>query len=211
MPDDKAVGAAREAAVGEQGHVTTKARAHDGTGGGQHLRHAGSALGTHIADDDNAAFRDFAPLQGGQHRLLVVKNERWARKELALLACDLRHSTTRRKVTLENADVARVLYGALKRRENSLVSGKAALARKVFGKRLPGDGHGAAVKKALLQKVFHHCRRAAHVPHVLHDIAPARLQVCNQGDTIADPLEVLDDERHAGCARHSQQVQHSVG
>ena len=64
VADDEAVGAAGEAAVGEERHVLAEARAHDDGGGRQHLRHAGPALRALVADHDHAALADLAALDG---------------------------------------------------------------------------------------------------------------------------------------------------
>jgi hypothetical protein len=45
VPDDEAVAAPGEAAVGEQGHLSRQPLAGDGRSGSEHLTHAGTALG----------------------------------------------------------------------------------------------------------------------------------------------------------------------
>ena len=43
-----------EAAVGDEGHTGVQARAGQGRGRGEHLGHAGAALGPHVADDHHS-------------------------------------------------------------------------------------------------------------------------------------------------------------
>lgn len=50
VADDEAVRAAGEAAVGDERAVVAQASAHDGGGGGEHLRHAGAALGALVPE-----------------------------------------------------------------------------------------------------------------------------------------------------------------
>ena len=52
---------------------------------------------------------------------------------------------------------------------------------------------------------------AARTIEVERDVAAARPQVADQRRLLADVVEVVDLERHAGLARERQQVQHDVG
>src|SRR5690606_27872761 len=60
VTDVEPVGAAGEAAVGDEGDVLDEAAAGDGGGGGKHFAHAGAADGTFVADDDHIALHDVA-------------------------------------------------------------------------------------------------------------------------------------------------------
>ena len=57
VADDKAVAAAAEAPVGDESAVLPEARAHDGAGGRQHLRHAGPTLGALIPNHYHGALQ----------------------------------------------------------------------------------------------------------------------------------------------------------
>jgi heavy metal translocating P-type ATPase len=74
VADDEAVAAAGEAAVGDERDVLAEALAHDGAGGGEHLAHAGAALGAFVADDDDVALLDGAVEDGLERRLLGVEH-----------------------------------------------------------------------------------------------------------------------------------------
>lgn len=53
MANHESVRAAAEATVGDEGTVIAQARAHDGAGGGEHLRHARAALGALVPDHNH--------------------------------------------------------------------------------------------------------------------------------------------------------------
>src|SRR5690606_31262234 len=90
VADDEAVGAAREAAVRDERDVVAEAGAHDDGGRRQQLRHAGAALRTLVADDDDLALQDLALLDGVEHVLLAVEGAGGALEGEAFLARDLR-------------------------------------------------------------------------------------------------------------------------
>ena len=56
VADAEAAGGAGEAAVGDQRDLLAHALAVERRGGGEHLAHAGAALGALVADDDDVAF-----------------------------------------------------------------------------------------------------------------------------------------------------------
>jgi hypothetical protein len=76
VADDEAVRAAGEAPVGDQRDVLAETGAHDGAGGGEHLRHAGPPFGTLVADHDHIALLDLAVLERMQHVLLGIEDAR---------------------------------------------------------------------------------------------------------------------------------------
>lgn len=47
---------------------------------------------------------------------------------------------------------------------------------------------------ALLVQVLEHRRRASNLMHVLHDVLSGGLQIGDEGDLVADALEVLEIE-----------------
>ena len=53
MADHESVRAAAEAAIRDEGAVIAQTGAHDGTGGGEHLRHAGATLGALVPDHNH--------------------------------------------------------------------------------------------------------------------------------------------------------------
>ena len=77
VADAEAVGAAGEAAVGDERTVAPAPGAGHGAGDGQHLAHAGAALGALVADDDHGARRRSAPARmASMAALLAVEDPR---------------------------------------------------------------------------------------------------------------------------------------
>lgn len=62
VPDDEAVRAAREAAVGDERDVLAEARTHDDGGWREHLWHARTAFRTLVTDHDHSSLLDLAVL-----------------------------------------------------------------------------------------------------------------------------------------------------
>lgn len=73
VADAGAAGRAGEAAVGHQRHRLRKAHAHQCRGGGQHLPHAGAALGAFVPDHQHFAMLYHAAVDGLDGILLTLK------------------------------------------------------------------------------------------------------------------------------------------
>lgn len=91
VADNKAVGAARVAAVGKEGDVLAEAGAYNGRQGLKYLRHARPALRAVIADDNNRylAFLNLVTLKRGNYVRLAVKDMPLTLKAEALLTSNL--------------------------------------------------------------------------------------------------------------------------
>src|SRR5438045_8732180 len=76
MADAEAARAAREATVGDQRNLVACTLAVKRRGGGQHLAHAGAALGALVADDEDVAVLVGAVLDGGETVLLTIEHQR---------------------------------------------------------------------------------------------------------------------------------------
>ena len=50
-----------------------------------------------------------------------------------------------------------------------------------------------------------------HLVHILHDVLPRGLEVCDERHAVADALEVVQGEGQAAGVRHGDQVQHCRG
>ena len=98
--------AAAEAAVGQQRHFLVQAHAGDGRGGGEHLPHAGAALGAFVADDHdvaglNAALQDGA---GGLFFGLKDPGAPFIDQHLGVNRRLFDHRAVRRQVAPENGN-----------------------------------------------------------------------------------------------------------
>ena len=155
MADEKAVAAAAEAAVGDEGDVVAEPGAHDGRAGLEHLRHAGAAAGSFVADDDDglvAPADDVALLERGDEVVLVLVHPGRADEAEALFACDLADAAVGREAAAEDLDVAGLLDGVAERTDDLLVGREGWRFSYVFGKCLAGYGHSAAVDQAFLEQ-----------------------------------------------------------
>ena len=123
VADDEAVAAAGEAAVGDEGDVVEHAGAGQGAGGGEHLGHAGAALGALVADDDDIPLLDAALLEALDHRLLGVEHAGGAGELRALLAGDLGDAAAGGERAAQDADVADALERFVQRVDDVLLPG----------------------------------------------------------------------------------------
>lgn len=113
VTDHKAMAAAGETAIGDEGHVLAQALAHDGGGRAQHLSHAGAAFGAFHADDDDVAFFDFVFEDGVQGFLFGLENNGFAGETEAFFAGDFADGTLWAEVAFEDHQVAVFLDGIL--------------------------------------------------------------------------------------------------
>ena len=88
VADEEAVRSTRKAPIGNQRDILHQSRAGQCGRGGEHFRHAGSAFGAFVADDDDIAFFDFALFEGGEHVFLAVEYIGRAFEYLAFFARD---------------------------------------------------------------------------------------------------------------------------
>src|SRR5690606_37968604 len=73
VSDAEAPRRAREASVGDQRHLVALALAVERGRGGQHLAHAGAALGALVADHEHFAFLVRASIDGAKGILLAIE------------------------------------------------------------------------------------------------------------------------------------------
>ena len=74
MANHEAIGAAAEAAIGDQCHLLAEALAHDGGCRGEHLAHAGTPHGALVAHHHHIARLDLAIENGRQAGFLTLKH-----------------------------------------------------------------------------------------------------------------------------------------
>ena len=212
VADDHAPGAAREAAVGHEPDALPEPLADEGARGGEHLRHAGRAAGTEVAQHHHVARLDPAREDRGERRLFVLEHAGRARHRRLLEPGDLGDRPLRREVPLEDGEVALGVQRARARADDVLV--RARDGRHVgegLGDGSPGDRHAVAVQQPGLEQELHHLRDAARAVQVHREVPPGRLEVAQHRHLPPDPLEVVDRPRHAGGVRDGEEVQHGVG
>src|SRR5580658_322745 len=73
MADAEAARRAREPPVGNERNLAARALAVKGRGGGQHLAHAGAALGALVADHEHVAFPVLTRLHGLETRFFAIE------------------------------------------------------------------------------------------------------------------------------------------
>ena len=173
MPDDEAVGSAREAAVGDEGDVSAQPAAHDHGGGGQHFRHPGPTARTLVADDDHISPSDPARPDRLIRLGLAVEYARRALEALPLLAGDLRHGAALGHVAVEDAQVPGRLDRLAQSAHDLGIVGKRRRLRRVLRQRPPRDGHAVSVQETLGEEHPDQRRHAADTVQILHDVRAA--------------------------------------
>ena len=212
MAHHHAVGAAREAAIGDQGHLVAEAFADDRGGGGEHLAHARSANRALIADHHHIPFADLFGEDRGEGLLLALEHPGRAGEHRRFHTTDLRHAALAGEVALEDGQVPLGVERVTQRPNHVLAGGW-------FGgdlrQHLPEGAafHGAAVavKQARIEQQPHHLGDATGPVQIHGHVTAAWLEVADHRHPLADDLEIVDVEGHAGGAGHRQQVQHGIG
>src|SRR5690606_14474525 len=88
MADAQSGGRTREAAVGDEAHVVTDPLTHERRRHGEHLAHAGAALGTLVANNHAIAGLDLLAFDGMEAVFLAIEH---ARGSLELELLETRH------------------------------------------------------------------------------------------------------------------------
>src|ERR1700683_4842057 len=109
MPDDEAVTAARESAVGDQRDLAAETLADDGARRTQHFAHTGPALRAFVADHDDVAGFYLAAEDPLQRVLLRVEDARPAGEAQSLFACNFCNGALRREIAVQNHQVTILL------------------------------------------------------------------------------------------------------
>ncbi|KAI6768118.1 hypothetical protein HG530_006127 [Fusarium avenaceum] len=155
---DEAVRSSTVSSVRDEGQVR-ETGTHDGCRSLELFRHSGAALGAFVSDNDNqvaVGLLDLAICQGGIKLLFSVEYAGLASECQTLFSCDLSHGTARSKVALQNANVAGLFDGVLKRTDDILTGIQARPVFDVLCKGLASDGHDATVEKAASDKHLDH-------------------------------------------------------
>ena len=91
MAHAESMGATGEASVGNECGVATTTGALHGPGDGQHLAHAGTPLGTLVADDHDVTRLNLAAEHGRHGRVLTIEHPGPTVKPVYVYACHLDH------------------------------------------------------------------------------------------------------------------------
>nr|ABZ08895.1 hypothetical protein ALOHA_HF4000APKG5H11ctg2g13 [uncultured marine microorganism HF4000_APKG5H11] len=210
MADHWSVGRAGEPAVGDQGNIVAQSLSHDGGGDRQHLLHAGPALGSFVADDDDVPRLDIAPLDGLESGRFLVEDPSRALEYFLLMSGNLDHRAVWGDVAPEDGQPAGGGAGRVDLVDHGLVfDGLDGL--NVLPQSLSGNGHSVAVEQAGVQEPFHDQGDAAVTIEVGHDVFPSRLHIGDVRGVAADAVEVVQGQLNIDLPGDGDQVQHRIG
>lgn len=211
MPHDEPVRRPRVPPIRDQRHVR-QPRAHDRRAGLELFRHAGTAFGAFVPHDQHevVAPGDLAGIQRVVQPHLLVETHRLPREAQALLARDLRDGARGREIPPQNLDVAALLDRAGERSDDHLVLTQAGEALHVLREGLARDGRDIAVQHPRGDEQLLHGRHAPDLVEVRHEVFPAGSKVGDEGDLVADALEVVQRQLHPSRDGHGEEVQHRV-
>ena len=211
MADDEPVGAAGETSVGDQGHIFAQAFAHHRGGGSEHFAHAGAALGSLVADNNDVtlfhrAFEDV--FEGGFFR---VEDPGCAAEFFAFFAGNFRHGPAGCEVAVEDDEMAVFLDRIFERPDDLLAFGVGLERREVLLEGLAGHGEAVAVEQAGREELLHERNDTADGDKFGHEIFAARFEVGQHRDAAADLGEVVDVQFDLGGVGHGEEVEHGIG
>src|SRR5207245_2205211 len=139
VADHEAVRGAGKAAVGHERDLVAEAGALDRTRDMQHLAHAGTALGSFPADDDDVVRLDLARLHRGEAVLLAVEDARRPAVHVLLLPGHLRHAAVGREVAAQD-DEAALGLDRIAQRADDLLPRRLARGARFLADRAAGHG-----------------------------------------------------------------------
>ena len=150
MADGSAAGSAGEASVCDQSDSGVKSHTGDRGSGVEHLTHAGTALGSFVADHDNVSFIDLAAGDGSDGILFAVKDagRTFMDHHLGKDSAALDDAGIGSQVALEDGDAAVGHVGVLDGADDLGIKVYAALDVLPHG--LAGHGDQVEIQKTLL-------------------------------------------------------------
>ena len=210
MADHRAVGGTGEPAVGNQGYGIAQALADEGAGDGQHFPHTRAAFGAFVANDYDVAGADFAPLDGLEGRLFLLKDPRRAFVHPLLVSGDFDNRAVRRQVAPQDGQAAGGAAGVVGGVDDGLVVGDGG-GVDVRGEGFAVDRDGVAAQQAGVQQALADEGHAAVAAEVGHYIASAGFHIGDVGGVAADAVKVLQGQVNFGFPRNGHQVENGVG
>ncbi len=211
MADAGAAGRAGKASVGDQRDRAAQAASHDRGGRVEHFAHAGTALGTLVADDDDVAVGDEAVVDRLHRLLLGVKDLRGTRM-LEHFGRDCRalyHAAVGRQIAAQHRDAAGGAVGLLSGADD--VGVLVEHARDILGDGLARAGDQVGFQQTELVDLVHHGIDAARLVEVLHVGSARGRQMAEVGRLGGDLVGDIGVEVDAALVRDRGQVEHRVG
>ena len=204
VADAEPVGAAGEAAVGDERGVAAAAGALHGAGDGQHLAHARAALGALVADDDDVAGLDAArPGSASMAAVLAVEHpgralEAWSKSMPATFTTEPLGASE----PVRTAMPPTAWIGVGQRVDDLAVGRRRVDGGEVLGDGLAGDGEAVAVEQPGVEQLASSrpARRRSRSMSVMWYL-PWGLVSAMWGTRGRDPVEVVEVEVDAGPRR----------
>ena len=202
---------AGKTSVGNQRDGAAETSAHDSGGGVEHFAHAGAALGTFIADDNNVAFDDIAAVDGSHCVLLAVIDLRGSGvlEHFGSNRGALDDAAVGSKVAAENGNAARGAVGIVDGTDDFgvLVDNTCD----VLGNCLAGAGDEVGVEQTELVDLVHDGIDAACLVEILHVGSARGSKVAEVRSMGADFVGDVEVEVDTALMRDSREVKHGVG
>ena len=132
----------------------------------------------------------------------------------AFLAGDFAHGAAGGEVAVENAEVGIGLDRFVPGTDNVLLVGVRRVRLHIlegFGDGLAGDSEAIAVEEAAVEEHLHHRADAADADKVSHAVFAEWFHVGEEGDAVADGLEVFEGERDLGGVGDGEEVENEIG
>ena len=210
VTDAEAARATGKAPVGDQRHLVTGPLSIERGRGREHLAHAGPALGTLVADDEDVAIAVVARLDRRKAILLAVEDACGTAKDEPAHARNLDDRPLRRQRSRETDDPSRRRYGIGNRIDNLLILIKFNVL-KVLLDGLAGDREAVLVQIAPVEQRAHQLRNTADVIDVLGDVAAGGFQIGNIRRALEDGANIKQIEGDPALVGHGRQVQTRIG
>ncbi len=202
---------AAETAVGHQRHAFRKSFAHDRPGDAQHLAHARTAARPFIPDHHHVARLNTSAGHRGHGLLFAIEHARRTAMLHAVVSRQLDHAAIGRQRSAQNRHAAARLQW-LRSADESLPGPESRAPRRLLRRRCgpctsarshprnrlpPAVARSRRCRRPYPRPPPRTCRPASDPP-----IRGVRRQISWKSSIV---------ERHAGLARHRQQMQHRVG
>ncbi|MPM31963.1 hypothetical protein SDC9_78520 [bioreactor metagenome] len=204
-------GGSAEPAIGEQGYILVQAHAGDCTGRAEHLTHAGSSLGTFIADDDDIAGLD-PPAENRLDALfLAVEHTGGAlvHQHLLIHGAALDHGPVGCQVSSQNGNAS---HGGerLLDRTNHLVVIHVCLFIQLTDA-LAADGGKRGIEQTGLAKLMHYGKHTSGCIEILDVMFACRGEMAEIRNLGADIIGHEDIQVHTRLMGDGWKVKHRVG
>ena len=212
MADAGPLGAAAETAVGDQGHALAKTHADNGRGRGEHLRHAGPALGAAVADDHHIPFLDLAAQNSGLGLVLgfdppgraAVLEHLFGHRRL------FDHATVRGQISVEHGNTAEGMICFLHGPDDVGIPHLNMF--QIFTQGLAGNGHDLQIQARLgVEQFAHHRRYPAGLVQLLQAVRPAGDQAAEMGHPLAHLIEQGEGQIHPRLPGNGGHMEHRIG